>query len=167
MFHYVGGCGTRLNERTARRFEEPAIECMPSPVLGYLARTSRDDVLVALPAALSVVRRPKTVLHGFNFFKDEPAIVERAQRHDIVFIDCIEVWSLDSEAVGQVVKTGKSFVCVPLVADSTVASWHGKKSGGTFGRRPFSRSKSFLKRHFAGRLTGNGTSKNRDDGNRR
>src|SRR5712692_9324711 len=100
MLHYVGECGTRLNERTARRFEEPAIECMPSPVLGYLARTSRDDVLVALPAALSVVRRPKTVLHGFNFFKDEPAIVERGQWHHIVLSDCIERRPLRSEAVG-------------------------------------------------------------------
>src|SRR5712692_8068542 len=100
MLHYVGECGTRLNERTARRFEKPAIECMPGPVLGYLARTSRDDILVALPAALSVIGRPKTVLHGFNFFKDEPAIVERTQWHNIVLIDGIEVWSLDSEAVG-------------------------------------------------------------------
>jgi hypothetical protein len=73
---------------------------MPSPVLGYLARTSRDDVLVALPAALSVIGRPKTVCYGFNFFKDEPAIVERAQWDHIVLIDCLERRPLRSEAVG-------------------------------------------------------------------
>ena len=47
MFHDVGERSTRLDERTARRFEELAIECMPSPVLGYLACGPRDNVLMA------------------------------------------------------------------------------------------------------------------------
>jgi hypothetical protein len=60
---------------------------MSSPVLGYLTRSSRDDVLVAFPAALSVIRRPKAVRYGFNFFKDKSAIVHRAWWHDVLLID--------------------------------------------------------------------------------
>ena len=100
MFHDVGECSTRLDERTARRLEELAIEGMPSPVLSYLARAPRDNVLVACAAALSVIGRPKTVLGGFNFFKDEPAIVERAKWLDIVLSDRVKIRPLFEVAVG-------------------------------------------------------------------
>src|SRR5262245_61586365 len=100
MFHDVGECGTRLDERTARRFEELAIERMPSPVLGYLARGSRDNVLMTCAASLSVIGRSKTFLYGFLFFKDEPAIVVRAKWLHIVLIDFLKRRPLFKEAVG-------------------------------------------------------------------
>ena len=100
MFHDVGERSTRLDERTARRLEELAIEGMPSPLLGYLARAARDNVLVACAAALSVIGRPKTFLHGFSFFKDEPAIVVRAKWLNVVLIDSLKRRPLFKEAVG-------------------------------------------------------------------
>src|ERR1700675_3881229 len=99
MFHDVGERSTRLNERTARRFEELAIEGMPSPVLGYLARTPRDNVLMACAAALGVIGRTKTVLCGFLFFKNEPAIIVRAKWLDIVLSDRIKIRALFKVAV--------------------------------------------------------------------
>src|SRR5437660_7830268 len=103
MFHDVGERSTRLDERTARRFEELAIESMPSPVLSYLARAPRDNILVACGAALSVIGRPKTVLCGFNFFKDEPAIAERAKWLDIALSDPVKIRHLWKVTVGWVV----------------------------------------------------------------
>jgi hypothetical protein len=100
MFHDVGERSTRLDERTARRFEELAIEAMASPLLGYLARAPRDNVLVARAAALSVIGRPKTFLYRFSFFKNEPAIIVRAKWLDIVLIDFLKRRSLFKEAVG-------------------------------------------------------------------
>ena len=78
MFDDVRICSTRLDQRTAKRFEELAILGMASPVLGYLARASRDNVLMARAAALGVIGRPKTV-SMVSFFKNEPAIVVRAK----------------------------------------------------------------------------------------
>src|SRR5437660_11285484 len=100
MFHDVGERSTRLDERTARRFEKLAIEGMPSPVLGYLARAARDDVLMACGAALGVIGRPKTVLCGFLFFKNEPAIIVRAKRLYIVLGDRVKIRPLLKIAVG-------------------------------------------------------------------
>src|SRR5436190_2667086 len=100
MFHDVSVCGTRLDERTSRRFEELAIQAMPSPVLGYLARAPGDNVLVARTAALGVIGRPKTFFYRFLFFKNEPAIVVRAKWLDVVFIDRIKIRPLWKEAVG-------------------------------------------------------------------
>jgi hypothetical protein len=100
MFHDVGERSTRLDERTSRRFEELAIEAMPSPLLGDLARGPSDNVLVACAAALSVIGRPKTFLYGFSFLKNEPAIVVRAKRLDIVLIDFLKRRPLFKEAVG-------------------------------------------------------------------
>src|SRR5437773_2601166 len=100
MFHDVGERCTRLNERTTRRFEELAIERMSSPVLGYLARATRDNVLVACGAALGVIGRPKTVLYGFLFFKNEPAIVVRTKWLHVVLIDRLKIRPLLKVAVG-------------------------------------------------------------------
>ena len=73
---------------------------MPSPVLGYLARGPRDNVLVTCAAALSVIRRPKTFLYGFSFFKNEPTIVVRAKWLNVVLIDFLKRRPLFKEAVG-------------------------------------------------------------------
>jgi hypothetical protein len=100
MFHDVGGRSPRLDERTSRRFEELAIQAMPSPVLGYLAPGPGDNVLVARAAALGVIGRPKTFLCRFLFFKNEPAIVVRAKWLDVVFIDRFKIRPLWKEAVG-------------------------------------------------------------------
>src|SRR5439155_27108439 len=100
MFHDVRERSTRLDERTARRFEELAIEGMPSPVLGYLARAARDNVLVACAAALSVIGRPKTVLYGFLFFKNEPAFVVREKWLHVVLSDRVKIRPLFKVAVG-------------------------------------------------------------------
>src|SRR2546421_12776701 len=91
MFHDVRERSTRLNERTTRRFEELAIEGMPSPVLRYLARAASDNVLMACAAALSVIGRPKTVLCHFLFFKIEPGIVARAKWHHAVLSDRVKI----------------------------------------------------------------------------
>src|SRR5438046_6557085 len=100
MFHDVGERSTRLDERTARGFEELAIERVPGPVLGYLAVGPCDNVLVACAAALSVIGRPKTVLYGFLFFKNEPAIIVRAKWLHIVLSDRIKIRPLLKVAVG-------------------------------------------------------------------
>src|SRR5262249_10705050 len=100
MFHDVRERSTRLDERTARRFEELAIQAMPSPVLGYLARATRDNVLMARGAALGVIGRPKTFLYGFLFFKNEPAIVVGAKWLHIVLSDRVEIRPLFKIAVG-------------------------------------------------------------------
>src|SRR6266496_90467 len=157
MFRDVGVSCTRLNQRTARRLEEFATEGVASAMLGYLARASRDHVLVALPAALSVVGRPKAAFFSFNFFKDEPAIVERTEWHNIVPVDRVERRPLLSEAVSQVVKTGRSFSCVARVGHRSAA--HKKKSGGTFVHNILARSESLLTWIFDAGLTFKGGSK--------
>src|SRR5882672_7165250 len=91
MFHDVWERSTRLDERTARRFEELAIERMPSPVLGYLARGSGDSVLLACRAALGVIRRPKTIRYALLFFKNEPSIVVRAKWLHMVRINRLKI----------------------------------------------------------------------------
>src|SRR5436190_1677588 len=77
---------------------------MASSVFRYLAGASGNNILVACSAALGVVYWPKTFVVCFNFFKNEPAIVKRAQRNDIIFIKFVEWRTLWKVAVGQVVK---------------------------------------------------------------
>ena len=73
---------------------------MPSPVLGYLASSAGDNVLMACAAALGVIGRPKTVLCGFLFFKNEPAIIVRAKWLHVVLSDGVKVRPLLKVTVG-------------------------------------------------------------------
>jgi hypothetical protein len=87
---------------------------MASSVFRYLAGASSNNILMACPAALGVVYWPKTFVVCFNFFKNEPAIVKRAQRNDVVFIKFVERRPLRKVAVGQVVKPGLRLGCLSI-----------------------------------------------------
>ncbi|MBA2434944.1 MAG: hypothetical protein H0V54_07670 [Chthoniobacterales bacterium] len=110
MLNDLGSCGTRLNERAAKRFEKGVIFGVASTLFGDLACAPGHNVLVALPTALSVIDRTKTLIDAFHFFKNESGIVERGQRIDVVLIDFFKVRSLSSETVGSVVKTSARLV---------------------------------------------------------
>jgi hypothetical protein len=51
-------------------------------------------------------------LNGFNLLEDETIVIKRAERYDIVRIQCFERRSLLSEAVSQIVKPGGRLSCV-------------------------------------------------------
>ncbi len=122
---YVRMRCTRMDQRAAQRLEELAIQQTPGPVLGHLAGAAGHDVLVALPAALGVVRWPQAVVHGFDFLEDESIVVEGAQCHNCVFVDRVERWTLDVEPVRQVVESGGRLlgsVAVPVRPTRSEAS---------------------------------------------
>src|SRR4029450_13485525 len=101
------------------RFKEPTVFAAPLSKLGDLTRAAGDDVLVALPTALRVIRRPKSVLNVFNFLEDETVIVKRAERYHSILIQGLERRTLLGETVGRVVKAGGRFGRIaPGVADS-------------------------------------------------
>jgi len=61
-----------MNERAAERLEETSRRFETAgAMLGDLARTASDDILVAFPATLRVVRRAEPVGRRFDFFEDE------------------------------------------------------------------------------------------------
>ena len=98
----------RVDQRAAERFEEAAGRVHPSgAMLGDLAGAAGDDVLVALGTALRVVGRAEAVGDHFDFLEDEAVVVERAVRHDVIFIDRVERRSLPQKAVGAVVEAGR------------------------------------------------------------
>src|SRR5258705_3443810 len=97
----------RVDKSSAQGFKELTVLCARGSQLRYLTGASCDDVLVALSTALCVIRGTESILNGFNLLEDETVIVKRAERYDIVCIQCLERSSLVSEAVGQVVKTGR------------------------------------------------------------
>ena len=84
----------------------------PGPKLGYLAATPRNHILVTLSAALGVIRGAKAVLNGFNLLENKSVIVERAEWHDVVIVQCLESRSLLEKAVGFVVEAGGRLGCV-------------------------------------------------------
>ena len=59
-------------------------------MLGHLAGAAGDDVLMALAARLGVVGRAEAVGDGLDLFEDEPVVVERPQRHDVVLVERVE-----------------------------------------------------------------------------
>ena len=99
--------GARVDQRAAERFEEAAGRVHPpGAMLGDLARAAGHDVLVAFGAALRVVRRTEAVRDHFDFLEDEAVVVERAVRHDVVFVERVVRRPLLQEAVGTVVEAG-------------------------------------------------------------
>ena len=64
---------------------------------------------MALPATLAVVHRAQPVRDLFRFLEDEPVVVERAQRHDVVLVEAFERRPLFGEAVGEIVEAGRRF----------------------------------------------------------
>lgn len=144
MLDDLGICRTRLNERAAKRFEEIVILGVTCALFGYLARTPGDNVLVALPAALSVIDRTKTLIYAFGFFKNESGIVERGEGIHVVFIDGFKVRSLTSEAVGSAVKTGAGFARSIRDLDLAGNAFYVKIACRTFRRSWPARSESLL-----------------------
>src|SRR4030095_11413116 len=140
---------------------------MASPVLGDLAGASGNDILVAFPAALGVVCWAKTVGERFNFFKNEPRIIERAKRFDIVLIDRIKMRALWKDTVCFAVKTGESFAWATvgaIVVGRILTAWHGEKLGRTLGPGSASRDEFLVAGVlFSWRLPCQGRWKNRRD----
>src|SRR5262249_9743425 len=126
LLHDIGISRARMNERSTQRFKELAVFRAPGSKLCNLTGATRHNVLVAFPATLRVIRRPKSVLNAFSFLEDEPVIVERAERNDRVFVQGLEIWSLVSEAVGQIVKSGGRFggVAPSLSKGRTIFIFH-------------------------------------------
>ena len=105
----IGISCPRMDERAAQGLKELAVFCAPGSKLRHLTGAAGDDVLVALPTALRVIRGTESVLNFLNLLEDEPVIVKGAQRYDIVLIEFLERKSLVAEAVGEVVKAGRRF----------------------------------------------------------
>ena len=80
------GCA-RMDQRPAERLEELAFEQSSGAMFRDLAGAAGDDVLVAFAAALGVVGRAEAIGDGLDFFENEPIVVERAERDDVVFVD--------------------------------------------------------------------------------
>ena len=99
--------GPRMHQRPAQRLEELAVQHVAGAVLGHLAGAAGDDVLVALAARLGVVGRAQPVDDGLDLFEDEPVVVERAQRPDVVLVQRVERTALRIHAVGQAVEPGR------------------------------------------------------------
>src|SRR4029450_11902654 len=82
---------------------------MPGAMFRNLACAAGDHVLVALAAALRVVRGPETVGDLLHFLEDEPIVVERTKRYDVVFVQLFEVGTLRIESVREVVEADCRF----------------------------------------------------------
>ena len=104
LLHDVGERGARMDERPAERFKELAVDCAPAPEHGHLTCAAGDDVLMTLTTTLRVVGWPQSVRDALHFLEDETIIVERAQRHDVLFVYRLVGRPLHGEAVGQIVK---------------------------------------------------------------
>ena len=99
--------GAGLDQRAAERLEEHLAVHAPGAVLRDLARAAGHDVLVAFAAALRVVGRAEPVRDQLDFLEDEAVVVERAPRHDRVFIEGFVGRPLRRESVGPVVEAGQ------------------------------------------------------------
>ena len=95
----------RVNQRSALRVEELPAGQVPRPLYRHLAGAAGDDVLVTLATALGVVGRPKSVRIFLDLLEDESVVVERTQRHDVVFVQLVEGHSLRIESVRDVGKS--------------------------------------------------------------
>src|SRR5438067_9061160 len=78
--------GPRMDQRAAERFEKLAVCGMPGSLHGDLAGTAGDDILMTFAAALGVVSRPKALGNGFDFFVNEPVVIERSKLDKIVLV---------------------------------------------------------------------------------
>jgi hypothetical protein len=73
-------------------------------VFGTLARAAGHHVLVALAAALGVVRGSESVLQALDLLEDEAVVVERRERVHVLLVDRLEGRPLLQESIGQVVE---------------------------------------------------------------
>src|SRR6266480_5419575 len=107
LFDDIRVSSARVDKSSAQGLKELTVLCAPGSQLRYLTGASCDDVLMALSTALCVIGGTESILNGFNLLEDESVIVKGAEPDDIVRIQCLERSPLLSEAVGQVVKTGR------------------------------------------------------------
>ena len=80
-----------------------------------LARAASHHILVALATTLRVVSRSKSVRDLFDLFEDEPIVVKRPQRHNVIFGDAIKVRPLRIEAIADVIETSRRLRWATLI----------------------------------------------------
>src|SRR5439155_16922270 len=95
----------RVDQRAPERLKERTVLQSARAVFGDLARSTGDHILVALATTLRVVSGSKTVRDLFDLFEDEPIVVKRPQRHNVIFGDAIKVRPLRIETIADVIKT--------------------------------------------------------------